>query len=164
MGLALLLGSLGKQPWQLAEMRYGFWQLCLFCAPRGRSSPVRAKITIALSVRRVFIYLFFSCHFFFWLDYWNELCFPSAPAHKADAIPSRLLILSACPPGVCRGAAAVVIAFRTSLGSGPRIFQLWSLKPITHLLREDTHKPTWMKAFCATCLGFSTSCLCCNTV
>lgn len=163
MGLALLPGSLGKQPWQLAEMRYGFWQLCLLYAPRGRSSPVRAKITIAFTVGRVFIF-FHTFPFFFCAGLLKWIVFPSAPAHKADAIPSRLLILSVYPPGVCCGAAAVVIAFRTSLGSGPRIFQLWSLKPITHLLREDTHKPTWMKAFCATCLGFSTSCLCCNTV
>lgn len=69
---ALLLRSLGKQPWQSAEMRYGFWQLCLFCAPRGRSSPVRAKITIALSVRRVFSFFSPTLPFFGGLDYWNE--------------------------------------------------------------------------------------------
>lgn len=46
-------------------MRYGFWQLCLFCAPRGRSSPVKAKITIAFSVRHVF-YLFIFYLPIFW--------------------------------------------------------------------------------------------------
>lgn len=84
---ALLLGSLGKQPWQSAEMRYGFWQLGLFNAPRVRSSPVRAKITIALSVRRVF-YFFSRPSYFFGFGLLKWIVFPSALAHKAETIPS----------------------------------------------------------------------------
>lgn len=42
------------------------------------------------------------------------------------------------PPSVWCEGIVVVIAFKTGLGSGPRIFQLWSVKPITYLLREDT--------------------------
>lgn len=43
-----------------------------------------------------------------------------------------------CPPAVWCAGIVVVIAFKTGLGSGPRIFQLGSVKPITYLLREET--------------------------
>lgn len=49
---------------------------------------------------------------------------------------SRLLS-ARLPAGCCEGIVDV-IAFKTGLGSGPRIFLLRSVKPITDLLREDT--------------------------
>ncbi len=52
----------------------------------------------------------------------------SSPAH----------LFSVCPPAMRCEDIVVIIAFKTGLGSGPRIFQLWSVKPITYLLREDT--------------------------
>lgn len=48
-----------------------------------------------------------------------------------------LLLLSVCLLCGAWG-IVVVIAFKTGSGSGARIFQLWSVKPITYLLREDT--------------------------
>lgn len=163
-GLGPLAGQFGKTA--LTVSRDELWILTalpVLCGSGALITCLGRNNYSRLCMARLY---FLLCHaypvFFAGLMKW--IVFPSAPAHKADALPPRRLILSVNPSGVCCGAAAVVIAFRTSLGSGPRIFQLWSLKPITHLLREGTHKPTWMKAFCATCLGFSTSCLCCNTV
>lgn len=72
---------------------------------------------------------------------------PAPWSHKADSLrksegmwrltPSLLPhLLSFHPPAVWFKGALVVIAFKSSLGSRPGIFQLWSAKPITHLLRE----------------------------
>lgn len=56
-------------------------------------------------------------------------------------LPSVTLLahpLTVRPPAVWCEGIVVVIAFKTGLGFGPRIFQLWSAKPIAYLLREDT--------------------------
>lgn len=50
----------------------------------------------------------------------------------------RWLILSVRTPAQWCEGIVNVIAFKTGLGSSPRIFRLWSVKPITYLLREDT--------------------------
>lgn len=59
---------------------------------------------------------------------WRLLLSPPPPAHPLSV---------RTPAQWCEG-IVVVIAFKTGLGSRPRIFQLWSVKPITYLLREDT--------------------------
>lgn len=67
----------------------------------------------------------------------------------------------------CNG-IVVLIAFKTGLGFGPGIFQLWSVKPITYLLREETLSwadRSWVwEPICAICFGILVSCLYWNMV
>lgn len=146
MFLPLPLGRWGKWLWQAPEIRYGLWLVCLLCVPEASSSPVGAKMTIGWCSSHVCC-LSVPC-----LDIeMNSLTSPQS--FKADSRResqemcdsdegfyhhSPLLIFPVCPPAVWREGIVVIIAFKTSLGSGPRIFQLWSVKPITYLLREDT--------------------------
>lgn len=139
MVVAFLLGSWEKWLWQSSEMRYGSWQLCLLYVPEGHSSPVRAKIAKGWCVSHGFFYYpSISC-----LDIEiNSL--RSSQSHKAEPPhPHPPLLCTVYPPSVWRKGIVVIIAFRTRLGSGPRIFQLWSLKPITYLLHEDTQSGGW---------------------
>ncbi len=145
MFLTFLPGSWGKWLWQPPEMRYEPWQVCLLYVPEGNSSPVRAKMNMGQCVSHVCC-LSVPC---------SDIEMNSLPllqSHKAASrresrrtwqlqcdsdegfyhhFPPPAHLLSVCPSAVWCESIVTIIAFKTGLDSRPRIFQLWSVKPIT---------------------------------
>lgn len=147
----IVFWGVGERPWEAAEMKYASWQMSLLYVLAGRSFTRQGQNNRRLVCLSEFSPLNWS------FAYWNERLWNSdtLPAHPPP-LPPLSPFRSSRSVCVQPTHSLPIIASSSSLGSGPSAFQQWSLKPITHLLREDGPRH---QGEIPLCLGVAASCL-----